>query len=229
LAIFTAQVLGVGFKPSCQEISEVCTRMQTDQPPLAKVLVAGASRAGKTSLVNRLVFHDFLDVSPTIGVNFAQKVCVGRMGPLNLSIWDLSGQERFRFIMPQLCGGAVGVVLVFDQTQPASLHAAGEWQDFVARYANPSHRSATVLVGAKVDLESTIADAAIESFCNDRNVTSYIRCSSKTGRNVKLVFDTLASAIQLSCPEAAGMARTETPERCPDTRSTPCETPPQDC
>jgi len=62
------------------------------QPPLAKVLVIGESETGKTSLVNRFVFHDFLAVEPTVGVNFAQKVMTGRDGPLNLSIWDLSGQ-----------------------------------------------------------------------------------------------------------------------------------------
>jgi len=208
---------------------EVSRRMQIDHPPLAKVLVAGASRAGKTSLVNRLVFHDFLDVSPTIGVNFAQKVCIGDAGPLNLSIWDLSGQERFRFIMPQLCSGAVGVVLVFDRTQPASLEAAAEWLDFIGRYANPSHRYATVLAGAKADLEPALKPAAIQSFCSAHNITAYIQCSSKTGSNVKLVFDTVASAIQLSCPETARNTSLVTSQRSTETRNAACETPTSDC
>lgn len=203
--------------------------MQTDQPPLAKVLVAGASGVGKTSLVSRLVFHDFRDVSPTIGVNFAQSVRVGDAGPLNLSIWDLSGQERFRFIMPQLCGGAVGVVLVFDQTQPASLEAAAEWLALIARYAKPSHRYAIVLVGAKADLEPVLKPAIIESFCSAHNITAYIQCSSKTGGNVRLVFDTVASAIQISCPDLAMNTGFAVSQRGPERRSLACETSTSDC
>jgi small GTP-binding protein len=175
--------------------------MQIDRPPLAKVLVVGASRVGKTSLVNRLVFHDFLDVSPTIGVNFAQKVCVGDGGPLNLSIWDLSGQDRFRFIMPQLCSGAVGIVIVFDQTQPGSLESAAEWLGFIARYANPSHHHAVVLAGTKADLSPAIQPSVISNFCAAHDIVAYVQCSSKTGQNVKLVFETVASAIQRSCTE----------------------------
>jgi small GTP-binding protein len=69
--------------------------------PLVKILVAGASQVGKTSLVHKYVFKDFIHVSPTIGINFAQKIVFGEEGPLNLSIWDLSGEHRFRFLMPQ--------------------------------------------------------------------------------------------------------------------------------
>lgn len=203
--------------------------MHTDQPPLAKVLIAGTSRVGKTSLVNRLVLQDFLDVSPTIGINFAQKVCSGDRGPLNLSIWDLSGQERFRFIMPQLCSGAVGVVLVFDQTQPATLRAAAEWLNLIARYANPSHRYAIVLVAAKADLEPVLEPAAIERFCSTYNITTYIQCSSKTGSNVKLVFDTVASAIQHSCPELVRNADLAAPQHSAKRRTAACGTPTSSC
>ena len=74
------RALGGAFKHFYERIREASIRMQTNQPSLAKVLVAGGSGVGKTSLVNRLVFSDFRDVLPTIGVNFAQKVCIGNAG-----------------------------------------------------------------------------------------------------------------------------------------------------
>ena len=202
--------------------------MQAGQPPLAKVLVVGASAAGKTSLVNRLVFNEFYEVAPTVGVNFAQKVCAGVAGPLNLSIWDLSGQDRFRFIMPQLCTGAAGVVLVFDQTQPTSLEAAAEWLALTARHANPSHQQAVVLVGAKADLEPTLKPASISRFCSLHNITTHIDCSSKTGSNVRRVFETVASAIQLSHPNRLLNADLVALQRGTEKGSVGCETPTPD-
>ncbi len=81
---------------------------------LAKVLVVGACDVGKTSLVNRLVFRDFVEVSPTVGVNLAHKVCNGSGGQLKISICDFCGQPGFSPLMPGLCSGAVGVFFFFD-------------------------------------------------------------------------------------------------------------------
>ncbi|MFX1563909.1 MAG: Rab family GTPase [Promethearchaeota archaeon] len=175
--------------------------MTPEQLPTAKVLVAGATKVGKTSLVNSLVFLNFFDVSPTIGVNFAQKTIVGEDGPLNLSIWDLSGQERFRFLMPQLCGGAAGIVLVFDQTRPASLKKAGKWLKFASKFARPSYQFATVLAGTKADLTSKTSSATIKAFCSEYQVPEYFQCSAKTGENVSEVFTAICSAIQRCTPE----------------------------
>jgi small GTP-binding protein len=175
--------------------------VELEQIPTAKILIAGATRAGKTSLVNSLVFYNFLDVSPTIGVNFAQKVITSDEGPLNLSIWDLSGQDRFRFLMPQLCKGAAGIVLVFDQTRPKSLEIAGRWLRFISQFARPSYQSATVLAGTKADLPSKIQLAAIKTFCTENQIPNYFPCSARTGENVVNIFRAICSAIQRCVPE----------------------------
>jgi small GTP-binding protein len=170
--------------------------MVTERASLAKVLVAGANNAGKTSLVNRLVFGEFTDVTPTIGVNFAQKICHGEEGPINLSIWDLSGHERFRCLMPRFCQGATGIALVFDVTTPESLNAASQWLEFIASW-NPSHENpAIILVGNKTDQQSVIPLKTIQEFCTRHPISEYIPCSAKTGDNVKLVFSALCSAMQ---------------------------------
>jgi small GTP-binding protein len=168
------------------------------QTPLVKILVVGADQTGKTSLVQKLVFNEFLDAAPTIGINFAQKMCVGETGPLNMSIWDLSGQPRFRFLAPQFCSGACGVVLVFDQTRPDTLIEAAKWLDLVSRHAHPSHRSAIVLAGSKSDLTSQIPRNEIQTFCLTHDIFAYVPCSAKTGNNVTQVFANLSTAIQRS-------------------------------
>jgi small GTP-binding protein len=170
--------------------------MANERHPLAKVLIAGAPGAGKTSLVHSLVFEGFKEVAPTIGVNFAQKICRGEAGAVNLSIWDLSGQPRFRCLMPRFCQGATGVVLVFDVTEPETLDIACQWLEFISSFNNLQRDFAVILAGNKGDLSAVIAQNTIQSFCAKHNILDYIRCSAKTGENVRLVFDSLCSAMQ---------------------------------
>ncbi len=170
--------------------------MISERVSLAKVLVAGKSNVGKTSLVNSLIFEGFTAVTPTIGVNFAQKICYGETGPINLSIWDLSGQERFRCLMPRFCQGATGVALVFDVTEPKSLEVANKWLEFISSWNTSQGNFAVILVGNKIDLESTVSQRTIQAFCTRHNISDYISCSAKTGKNVQLVFSKLCTAMQ---------------------------------
>ena len=170
--------------------------MVNERHPIAKVLIAGASGAGKTSLVHSLVFEGFTEVAPTIGVNFAQKVCRGEAGPINLSIWDLSGQPRFRCLMPRFCQGATGVVLVIDVTEPESLDTASQWLEFISSFNNLQQELTVVLAGNKGDLPGLITQKKIQRVCARHNIMEYIPCSAKTGENVRLVFDSLCSAMQ---------------------------------
>jgi small GTP-binding protein len=170
--------------------------MVNERHPIAKVLIAGAPGAGKTSLVHSFVFDGFTEVTPTIGVNFAQKVCCGEAGPLNLSIWDLSGHPRFRCLMPRFCQGATGVVLVVDVTEPDSLDTASQWLEFISSFNNLQQEFAVVLAGNKGDLPGVLTQKRIQRFCALHNIMEYIPCSAKTGENVRLVFDSLCSAMQ---------------------------------
>lgn len=170
--------------------------MVTERASLAKVLVAGANDVGKTSLVNSLVFGEFTDVTPTIGVNFAQKICHGEEGPINLSIWDLSGHERFRCLMPRFCQGATGIALVFDVTAPETLKAASHWLAFISSWNTSQESPAIILVGNKTDQQAGIPLKTIQEFCTHHPISEYIPCSAKTGKNVKLVFNALCSAMQ---------------------------------
>jgi small GTP-binding protein len=172
--------------------------MVNERLPIAKVLIAGAPGVGKTSLVNSLIFEGFSEVAPTIGVNFAQKVCKGEAGPVNLSIWDLSGQPRFQCLMPRFCYGATGVVLVFDVTEPVSLDTASQWLEFIASFSGSQRDFSVVLVGNKKDLSAVVPQEAVQAFCSTHHIVHSVLCSAKTGENVSLVFDSLCSAMQRS-------------------------------
>lgn len=172
----------------------------SDSSSLAKVLIAGACDVGKTSLVNRLCFRDFVEVSPTVGVNLAHKVCNGNGGPLKLSIWDLSGHPRFSTLMPRFCSGAVGVMLVFDLSDPTSLDEATTWLEHIRKFSDPGHQHIVVLAGNKADLPRRVSEDAIGRFCKTHGVSTYVPCSAKSGENVALAFKALCSVLQDCIP-----------------------------
>jgi small GTP-binding protein len=172
------------------------TAMVTEKSFIAKVLIAGASNVGKTSLVNSYVFGGFTEVTPTIGVNFAQKLCHGENGSINLSLWDLSGHPRFRCLMPRFCTGATGVVLIFDVTVRESLETARKWLQYISSWNVHNPNFSVVLVGNKTDLPQRIQPEAIQTVCKEENITAYVPCSAKTGKNIKVVFNMLCSAMQ---------------------------------
>ena len=173
----------------------------SDTSALAKVLVVGACDVGKTSLVNQLVFRDFVDVSPTVGVNLAHKICNGRQGPLKLSIWDLSGHPRFSTLMPRFCGGASGVMVVVDLSDQASLNEAATWLKHIQAYSDSEQQYVVVLVGNKTDLPRRVSEEAIERFCGTHGVAAHVSCSAKSGENVRLAFQTLCTTLQERIPE----------------------------
>jgi small GTP-binding protein len=172
----------------------------SDLSSLAKVLVVGACEVGKTSLVNRFVFRDFVEVSPTVGVNLAHKVCNGSGGPLKLTIWDLSGHPRFSPLMPRFCNGAVGVMVVFDLTDPSSLEAAATWLKHIRSFPGLPQEYVVMLVGNKADLPRKVSQEVIDRFCAAHGITEYLPCSAKSGENVTHVFRTLCSVLQDCIP-----------------------------
>ena len=89
---------------------------------LLKFLVAGESGVGKTTLIRRYIANKFLTgVRGTIGVDFFLKnmkaediVGLDKDEELQVQIWDMSGEDRFREILPLYTPGTQGVLLCFD-------------------------------------------------------------------------------------------------------------------
>ena len=94
-----------------------------------KVIIVGPSAVGKTSLINRFVHNEFaLKYKLTIGVDFLTKT--GEFQPsklIKLHIWDIGGQERFKFLHRSFYEGASGAVLVFDLSRQNTFSGMKTW------------------------------------------------------------------------------------------------------
>jgi small GTP-binding protein len=152
-----------------------------------KVIVAGDGGVGKTTIIHRYIENEFLDMLKlTIGCEFRTQV-IERSGKIvSLVLWDLGGQDRFRFFQDKYMCGASGCFLCFDMSRYATLDNCVEW---VKMLNNNCPGVPTVLVGTKLDLvrddnEYTSISSAALKMVDELGLLTCIFTSAKTGDNV---------------------------------------------
>jgi small GTP-binding protein len=160
-----------------------------------KTIITGEGGVGKTTLLHRYIEGKFLaDTRMTIGVEFFLKELELDEDSILLQIWDFGGQERFRFLLNNYVKGAKGALLLFDLTRPITLNTLDDWVN-ICRSDDPD--LPILLVGSKADLGNAINvnEDIVDSLKEQYNFFDYIRISSKTGENVKVVFEKIALEI----------------------------------
>jgi small GTP-binding protein len=158
-----------------------------------KIVVAGDGGVGKTSLLNRYISSEFMEcIKLTVGTGFFTQVfdCCGSI--IKLQLWDFGGEERFRFLLPDYCKGARGVLLTFDLTDYTTLQSIDEWIQIIKENTTTP---VVILVGTKADNAEFLDEEVIKQFCIAHELDEFIPTSSKTGENVEFVFHELIRRI----------------------------------
>ena len=94
----------------------------------AKVVILGAAGVGKTCIGARFVKDQFVGyTASTIGASFFVKELTVGAQKITLSIWDTSGQDRFRSMAPLYYRGAVAAIFVFSITDEDSFVKMKNW------------------------------------------------------------------------------------------------------
>jgi small GTP-binding protein len=159
----------------------------------AKVCLIGATAAGKTSLVARYVRSIFSEhYQTTIGVRIESRVVEAASGPIELVIWDLSGEDEFQNVQPSYVRGASGYLLVVDGTRRDTMTVSTMLE---ARVRAEVGLIPFVVVLNKVDLVTDweIRPADIETLRG--RGWMLVRASARTGFGVEAAFAALVDAI----------------------------------
>ncbi len=92
-----------------------------------KVCILGAAGVGKTSLTAQFVYSKFSDkYLSTMGVKINRKKVLLGDTQVNMMIWDIHGEEKFKKITSSYLRGAAGLILVADGTRPDTINTAKE-------------------------------------------------------------------------------------------------------
>lgn len=175
---------------------------------IAKIVLLGDGRVGKTSIRRRFMGKGFVSQHlMTLGADFSEKkgsiVVAGGNLDYTLQIWDIAGQDSFMAVRQRFLANTSGIVLVFDITNEESFRNLPKWLQEVWRVNNDSSLPLLV-IGNKVDLEDDrdIATSMLVEFCDllraqYPNISSvqHLETSALTGENVHEGFDIITKAI----------------------------------
>lgn len=157
-----------------------------------KVVVIGAAGVGKTSIVRRLCENSFLEgYKTTIGSDFYVKKLDLEQALVNLSVWDLAGEERFKFVLPTFCKGAQGALIVFDLSRRRSYINI---TSYIELLWNITGQIPCILIGNKSDLldQRAVNEEEAKGYGTQCNM-SYYETSAKDNVNVYQIFEELAN------------------------------------
>ncbi len=157
-----------------------------------KILLLGDASVGKTSFTKRYCYNIFNPSERlTIGVDFHVKTIELNDTKIKLQIWDVGGEERFRFLLPTYCLGANAAFLLYDITRPSTLDNISEWMTIVRQKGGPIP---IMLVGSKIDLSKSSRKVPREygiQIAEKNNMASFVEISAKENVNVDEGFKVL--------------------------------------
>lgn len=164
-----------------------------------KIVLLGDGAVGKTSLRSKYMGEGFQgDYILTIGVDFATKDVSKDGKNFKAQIWDLAGQERFKFLQEKFLKGTQGILFVYDVNRMESLESAIDW--FYEVEKEIKKPIPVVLLGNKIDTvpedkrDHLPKELKLEAWGSKR-VYPILNTSAKTGENVDQAFDKLINEI----------------------------------
>ncbi|MGQ4892189.1 MAG: Rab family GTPase [Candidatus Njordarchaeia archaeon] len=155
---------------------------------IVKVVMAGDGGVGKTSILEAYRGGNLSKVTMTIGVNLMSIKVDERF---SLQIWDLSGQEQYRFLIDVFFRGAKIAILVFDLSRPQTLYNLTKWAQILREGAGP--KIPTIVIGNKKDIERKVTQEEIQSRIKELGlpILKYFETSAAKNEGVVEVFDYL--------------------------------------
>jgi small GTP-binding protein len=151
-----------------------------------KIVLVGHFGVGKSSLIRRFVQDAFSeDYKVTIGVQIHKKdIAIGDKN-LTYIIWDIEGKDELDKLRQSYLLGTAGFIYVIDPTRNSTYINFNKEMDYI-KTNFPT--AAIISVASKSDL---INEKEFVTELSKVNITIDLLSSSKTGKNVQKIFETL--------------------------------------
>lgn len=161
-----------------------------------KVIVIGDYKAGKSSIVKRLIEDQFSEkYNSTVGFNISKKTLSIDNTDIRFSIWDTGGLiSQIPPTKDKIVYHADAALIIIDRTQPNNLNSIQRWYNELK--SSISQESPIILIGTKNDMLSNkeVSDEDIMKLAYQYGI-SYISASAKTGNNINKVLIELTNQI----------------------------------
>ncbi|KAH0789499.1 small GTP-binding protein [Histomonas meleagridis] len=166
-----------------------------------KVVMLGNAAVGKTAVAKRFVEGAFDLTNPTLGIDNFSKDIVVRGKKIDLVIWDPSGQEKYRSMVPQYCRNANIFIIVYavgdpPDTPPEAKVARSSFESIESWYNDENvknEENAIIFIcGNKTDLDNReITEDEGRELAQQLSV-EYMETSALTGEGIEPLFQCAA-------------------------------------
>jgi small GTP-binding protein len=104
-----------------------------EERQILKLVVAGSGGIGKTTFIQTWCGQGYTEETiMTVGLGIGTRRIEYQGAKLTVLIYDLSGQERFRFLLPKFIHTADGIILGFDVSNHQSFYNLITWFDVIS-------------------------------------------------------------------------------------------------
>lgn len=127
------------------------------------IVMLGLDSAGKTTVLYRLKFNEFVNTVPTIGFN-TERIRLGGAGAsrgISCHFWDVGGQEKLRPLWKPYSRCTDGIVYVVDSVDAERLEEARTELHKITRFAE-NQGTPLLVIANKQDLPRALDVGEIE-------------------------------------------------------------------
>ena len=167
-----------------------------------KIILVGDPNVGKTSLILRYTNNAFRrNYVPTLGVMVSDKIFKIEESVVQLTLWDIGGQQKFQTMRQQFYRGTDAVFLIFDLTRPETFNTIPNWFSDVIEQVRYPEELIGFIIGNKNDLKDQIfitQELVDEMREKLPQPLGYIETSALVGKNVDFAFSTIANLLYKS-------------------------------
>lgn len=144
-----------------------------------KIVIGGSGATGKTTLCSRLNNNqDLIETHITPGIEIHGLNC---QNTVKGCIWDLGGQERFRFVQDAYVHGTKILILLFSIEWVHSFHDLNSWLALIPENDPPRK---IFLVANKIDSPRRVIQKSDVQELIDQYEMEYFELSARTGEGV---------------------------------------------
>lgn len=164
-----------------------------------KLVVVGDGGCGKTCLLISYARGEFPEMYvPTIFENYISQVRGSHGKIVELSLWDTAGQEEYDRLRPLSYPDTNVVIICYSVNNKISLQNVREkWAPEVKMFCEDVP---FILVGTKLDLLDNSSEEVgfeeAEALAKEIGAVKHLRCSAKTTKNIRKVFNTALAISQ---------------------------------
>lgn len=166
-----------------------------------QVLMIGLDTAGKTTILYRLKFGQYMNAIPTVGFN-CEKVDgkYGRVKGVTFTIWDIGGKDNMRPLWKSYLRSADGILFVVDSCDKERMEEAKiELLKFIK--SHNTQGLPCLVIANKQDLPEALEPPEIEKLLSLSDISRCQQCElapacAVTGEGLPEAMDTMYEMIK---------------------------------